>query len=153
MVSWGQVFMPQFLEAWRCAATDGAKDYSDESAFKQGVVLSSMQHVHSECFEVPMFTDWFVAMLHSEVKHFKKQQLQHQWPNNMNRDGLILNEIGLGPLVDRILTHYLGPVCAALYPRLLKDGFEAHHSFIVQYSMETDRSLGVHDDNSEVRRT
>ena len=68
----------------------------------------------------------------------------------MNRDGLILNEIGLGPLMDRLIQYYLGPVCAALYPRLLGQGFEAHHSFIVQYSMATDRSLGVHDDNSEV---
>eukprot|EP00658_Telonema_sp_P-2_P021556 TRINITY_DN18588_c0_g1_i1.p1 TRINITY_DN18588_c0_g1~~TRINITY_DN18588_c0_g1_i1.p1 ORF type:complete len:214 (+),score=19.85 TRINITY_DN18588_c0_g1_i1:3-644(+) len=68
----------------------------------------------------------------------------------MNRAGLILNEIGLGPLMDRILKHYLGPVCRALYPRLLSSGFEAHHSFIVSYSLETDRSLGVHDDNSEV---
>ena len=45
---------------------------------------------------------------------------------------------------------YGRPVCTALYPRLLAEGFEAHHSFIVSYSMDTDTSLGIHDDNSEV---
>lgn len=151
-----QAFRPEFLQAWRCAtgAQSSNVDYRDTSRFKGGTVLSTMKHVHCECFEVPIFTDWFVAMIHAEIKHFKqfasRIDLAHQWPNNMNRAGLILNEIGLGPFMDRLIQHYLGPVCSALYPRLLGDGFEAHHSFVVQYSMTTDRSLGVHDDNSEV---
>ena len=68
----------------------------------------------------------------------------------MNRSGCILNEIGMGPLMDRLIYMYIGPLCTAVYPRLLSEGFEAHHSFIVAYSPDTDSGLGVHDDNSEV---
>merc|ERR1712107_630802 len=73
-----------------------------------------------------------------------------QFPNNMNRSGCILNEIGLGPLMDRVIELYIGPLCTAVYPRLLSEGLEAHHSFVVAYRPDTDNSLGVHDDNSEV---
>ena len=61
------VFMPHFLEAWRAArATESngnPQDYSDANRFEKGVVLATMDHVHSECFEVPFFSDWFVAVL------------------------------------------------------------------------------------------
>jgi len=130
-----EVFTPEWLQAWKCVKQGGDP---------------RLLHVHNECFEIPLFTDVFVSKLVAEITHFKGQGLPHQWPNNMNRAGLILNEIGMGPFMDRLIEHYLGPVSAALYPRLLGEGFEAHHSFIVSYSMETDRTLGVHDDNSEV---
>eukprot|EP00443_Scrippsiella_acuminata_P029282 CAMPEP_0115285190 /NCGR_PEP_ID=MMETSP0270-20121206/61296_1 /TAXON_ID=71861 /ORGANISM="Scrippsiella trochoidea, Strain CCMP3099" /LENGTH=65 /DNA_ID=CAMNT_0002702191 /DNA_START=47 /DNA_END=241 /DNA_ORIENTATION=+ len=65
----------------------------------------------------------------------------------MNRNGCILNEIGLGPLMDRIIMMYLLPVCLKLYPEYLEHGLDAHHSFIVDYGVGKDTSLGVHDDN------
>lgn len=134
-----EIFTPEFLASW--------KDAVNGSAEPDGLKL-----VHAECFQVPVFPKAFCDKLVAEIEHFKSQEpvIPHQWPNNMNRNGCILNEIGLGPFMDRLIHLYLGPLCKAVYPRFLKDGFEAHHSFIVSYSVGKDTSLGVHDDNSEV---
>lgn len=134
-----QVFTAEFLGAWRETIASGSSKRPE-----------GLRRVHEECFEISVFQAAFVQKLTAEVQHFKSKGLPHQHPNSMNRDGLILNEIGLGPLMDRLIKLYLGPVCTAAYERLLGDGFEAHHSFIVAYSMGTDTNLGCHDDNSEV---
>lgn len=139
-----EVFTSEFLKAW--------------SAMQKGVPSeeAGLRHVHLECFEIPVFTAAFATKLKEEILHFKGLQdddgnaIPHQFPNNMNRSGCILNEIGLGPLVDRLIQLYIGPLCKAVYPRLLSEGFDAHHSFVVAYRPDTDNSLGVHDDNSEV---
>lgn len=134
-----EMFTTEFLDVW--------KDVVNGSKQPKGLT-----HVHAECFEVPVFTKAFCAKLVAEIEHFKgiEPPLPHQWPNNMNRNGCILNEIGMGPFMDRLIYLYLGPLSKAVYGRFLKDGFEAHHSFIVAYSMGGDKGLGVHDDNSEV---
>eukprot|EP00933_Yihiella_yeosuensis_P042628 TRINITY_DN37270_c0_g1_i1.p1 TRINITY_DN37270_c0_g1~~TRINITY_DN37270_c0_g1_i1.p1 ORF type:complete len:604 (-),score=104.76 TRINITY_DN37270_c0_g1_i1:283-1965(-) len=132
-----EVFMPEFLEAWR-------------SAMNGDSLPATSKHVHDLCYENPCFTRDFCAKLKSEVQNFKGQSLPHQRPNSMNRNGVILNEIGLGPLMDRIIMIYLLPICKKLYPEYLVGGLDAHHSFIVDYGVGKDTSLGVHDDNSEV---
>eukprot|EP00440_Ansanella_granifera_P023757 gb/GFBE01025802.1/.p1 GENE.gb/GFBE01025802.1/~~gb/GFBE01025802.1/.p1 ORF type:complete len:427 (+),score=79.54 gb/GFBE01025802.1/:1-1281(+) len=131
------IFTPEFLAAWK-------------DAVKGSKAPAGLKHVHNECFQVAIFHKQFCAKIVAEIEHFKKQHLPHQFPNNMNRGGCILNEIGLGPFMDRLIHLYLGPLCKAVYGRFLDEGFEAHHSFIVSYSMGGDRGLGVHDDNSEV---
>lgn len=136
-VAASDIFTSEFLATWKDAVA-GSKS-------PQG-----LRHVHNECFEVPLFQTSFCSKLVAEIDHFKAQKLPHQWPNNMNRGGCILNEIGLGPFMDRLIHLYLGPVMKAVYGRFLDEGFEAHHSFIVAYNMNGDKTLGVHDDNSEV---
>ncbi|CAJ1370663.1 unnamed protein product [Effrenium voratum] len=129
-----EVFKSGFLEIWEQAR--GGKELG-------------AKHVHDSCHECPFLSDAFVEQLKAELRHFKEQKLPHQQPNSMNRNGCILNEIGLGPLMDRMIYVYLMPVCRALYPDLLP-GVDSHHSFIVEYGPNMDTNLGVHDDNSEV---
>jgi len=132
-----EVFAPEFLQIWRAArAGEG--------------LPAALKHVHDSCFESPLLTRDFCMKLKAELRHFKAQGLPHQRPNSMNRNGCILNEIGLGPLMDRIIMLYLLPVCNQLYPEYLDHGLDTHHSFIVDYAVGQDTSLGVHDDNSEI---
>jgi len=131
------VFLPHFLEAWQAVQRGEDK-------------VAGFEAVHAECFQFPLFQKSFCKKIVEEVEHFKAAGLPHQYPNAMNRNGCILNEIGLGPLMDQLISVYLGPVAMKFYGRFLSEGFEAHHSFIVAYSEGTDTSLGVHDDNSEV---
>lgn len=133
------VFLPAFLDVWR-HARDGTG------------LPPELKHVHDMCFECPLFTREFSIKIKEELRNFKAQSLQHHRPNSMNRNGCILNEIGFGPLMDRMIGVYLLPVCRVLYPEQLDGGLDSHHSFIVDYAVGEDRdaSLGVHDDNSEV---
>jgi hypothetical protein len=134
-----EIFTPEFIAAWKDAVSGSNKP-------------EGLMHVHAECFQITVFTKAFCARIVAEVNHFKQQEppLPHQFPNNMNRTGCILNEIGMGPFMDRLIFLYLGPLCKAVYGRFLEDGIDAHHSFIVSYAEGGDKSLGIHDDNSEV---
>jgi len=130
------IFLDEFLELWR--------------EVKEGKRPSAVKPVHDTCYQCPFLKESFVNVLKEEIKNFKSQNLPHQQPNSMNKNGCILNEIGFGPFMDRIVGVYLVPVCQFLFPDVLGQGVDAHHSFIVQYGVGMDTSLGVHDDNSEV---
>lgn len=132
-----EVFAPAFLDMWR-------------SAVRGDGLSGCVKHVHLECFEQLALTPSFCEMLVEELAHFEAADLPHQSPNTMNRSGVVLNEIGLGPLMDRVIEIFFLPVCRSLYPHLLGGGLSAHHSFVTKYAMGQDTSLGVHDDNSEV---
>eukprot|EP00405_Crypthecodinium_cohnii_P025974 CAMPEP_0206487374 /NCGR_PEP_ID=MMETSP0324_2-20121206/41602_1 /ASSEMBLY_ACC=CAM_ASM_000836 /TAXON_ID=2866 /ORGANISM="Crypthecodinium cohnii, Strain Seligo" /LENGTH=384 /DNA_ID=CAMNT_0053965841 /DNA_START=29 /DNA_END=1180 /DNA_ORIENTATION=+ len=131
------VFTSTFLKVWKSACSGEP-------------LPQDLRHVHDACFECSFLQRDFCLRIKEELKHFKTKDLPHLRPNSMNRNGCILNEIGLGPLMDRIVGTFLLPVCNILYPELLETGLSAHHSFIVDYAVGQDVSLGVHDDNSEI---
>ncbi|CAK0891033.1 unnamed protein product [Prorocentrum cordatum] len=131
------IFQPEFLSMW-------------QSVLNGGPPPEAIQDVRDGAFVFPLFSREFCKHLLEELKHFKTTGLPHQQPNSMNRQGCILNEIGLGPFMDQLLSHFLTPVFRVLFPDLMAAGIDSHHSFIVRYKMGQDTSLGVHDDNSEI---
>ena len=52
----------------------------------------------------------------------------------MNRGGLIVNEIGLEPLMDLLLRRLIAPLAAHLYSaEPFAASLDHHHSFVVAY--------------------
>eukprot|EP00929_Paragymnodinium_shiwhaense_P005102 TRINITY_DN10660_c0_g1_i6.p1 TRINITY_DN10660_c0_g1~~TRINITY_DN10660_c0_g1_i6.p1 ORF type:complete len:1416 (-),score=256.66 TRINITY_DN10660_c0_g1_i6:891-5138(-) len=131
------IFHPEFLKIWAAVtAKESAADHIEE--------------VHDDCFSSPFFNDAFCESLLKEVKNFKSQGIPHQPPSSMNKHGCILNEIGLGPLFDWIVTSYLLPVCRSLFPEVTNQGISAHHTFVVQYEASKESKLGAQSDNAEI---
>ena len=64
-------------------------------------------------------------------------------------DGVILNQIGMRPLLDAFQTQCILPLSKLLFP---KEGgeFTSHHSFMVQYKQGEDLGLDMHHDDSDV---
>ena len=102
-------------------------------------------------FAFDLFCPEFCDMLVAEVDNYESTILPRRRPNSMNKFGLILNEIGLEPLMNDLLSKYIGPLCKALYPaENVAVGLDHHHSFVVVYSQAGDKGLGMHHDASEV---
>jgi len=98
-------------------------------------------------FEV--FTVRFCERLVEEIHNFYSTGLPARRPNSMNNYGIILNEIGLEPLMFAIQDAVIQPLAAVLFP---KEGseLESHHAFTIRYRGGEDTHLDVHTDDSDV---
>jgi hypothetical protein len=61
----------------------------------------------------------------------------------MNNYGVVINEIGMRPMVDRLQREVLQPIAQLLFPRAAAQ-FDEHHAFTVQYQQGEDLGLDMH---------
>ena len=85
----------------------------------------------------------------AEIDSYSASGLPASRPNSMNQYGLILNEIGMEPLFDALVSSMLAPISRHLFP-LEGGSLDKHHSFVVQYESGKDLGLDMHTDNSDV---
>jgi len=102
-----------------------------------------------EVYTFDIFTPQFCKFLAQEVKNFEDSPFPKSRPNSMNNYGVILNNIGMEPIFDKLL-EIIKPLTAILYPSWGGNSIDHHHTFIVQYKMGKDLSLDMHTDDSEV---
>ena len=62
---------------------------------------------------------------------------------------MIVNQIGMRPLIDDLQRRYLQPIASLLFP-VEGAAFDSHHSFMVQYRQGEDLGLDMHHDDSDV---
>ncbi len=105
-------------------------------------------------FSLPLLTPDFCARLRQELhrrEHFARlTERPLQRPNSMNRDGVILGEVGFEALLDDLLEGVAAPLGRALFARCGGEALDHHHGFTVEYSPERDRDLSLHIDDAEV---
>ena len=105
-------------------------------------------------FSLPLLTPDFCARLRQELhrrEHFARlTERPLQRPNSMNRDGVLLDEVGFGALLDDLLDRVAAPLGRALFARFGGDALDHHHGFTVEYSPERDSDLSLHIDDAEV---
>jgi len=94
--------------------------------------------VNSGIYTFDLFTPLFCELLIAEVDAFEATKLPCRRPNTMNKLGLVVNDIGLEPLLRNILESLVGPMCQALYggvddASMITSALDHHHSFIVRY--------------------
>merc|ERR1712113_41868 len=75
-----------------------------------------------------------------EIFNFYASGLPAKRPNSMNNYGIILNEIGLEPMINE-LQRILQPLGELLFPGP-GDCWDGHHCFIVRYREGEDLGLG-----------
>jgi hypothetical protein len=95
--------------------------------FGQGTLVASRLPISDQWLELvreispgiyafDLFTPEFCSLLVTEVDSFEATELPRRRPNTMNRLGLVVNEIGLEPLMSQLVERLVAPLCAALYP-------------------------------------
>lgn len=88
-----------------------------------------------------------------EIDHFEKwcgeHGLQVNRPNSMNNYGAILDDFGMEPVLDRLMQTMVSKMSFLKYPHIA-DQLDEHHGFAVEYSLDKDRQLDFHVDDSEV---
>jgi len=100
----------------------------------------------------PVFTESFCNLIEGELCHFLASGLPHAAPNTMNRFGVILAELGLGPkLLDPLVFDYINGVASCLLAPHT-GGLDSYRAFTVlyDYAEDGDRDLALHYDNAEV---
>lgn len=98
-------------------------------------------------FEV--FTQEFCETLMQEIRNFYDTGLPARRPNSMNNYGIILNDIGLEPLIFAMQDAVIQPLASVLFPREGSE-LESHHAFTIRYRGGEDTHLDVHTDDSDV---
>jgi len=106
------------------------------------------EHLPGEVFSFKFLTDAFCEKLVSEIYNFYESGLPARRPNSMNNYGIILNEIGLEPLIDE-LQRLLQPLGHQIFPGPGSE-WDGHHCFIVRYRQGEDLGLDMHTDDSDV---
>lgn len=128
-------------------------DPSFAAALAQGSDEALLSILHVEVpklvFSFEMVTSCFCTLLLEELAHYEASGLPVRRPNTMNRYGLVINQIGLRPLLDDLQQSCLLPLSRLLFPA---EGasFDDHHSFMVKYRNGEDVHLDMHHDDAEV---
>jgi len=106
------------------------------------------EHLENEVYSFKMLSEVFCEQLLEEIFNFYDSGLPARRPNSMNNYGIILNEIGLEPLIDGLqaMLQTLGDM---LWPGAGSD-WDGHHCFIVRYREGEDLGLDMHTDDSDV---
>lgn len=105
-------------------------------------------------YSFPLFRPAFCEALRLEVHRFEHWAAHHAAPvtrpNSMNRYGVVLEELGLEPLLDALLEDWTVPLARELFPAFAGATLDHHHGFVVEYAPDGDRELALHTDDSEV---
>jgi len=127
-----------------------------KDAFLPGPVASSAAvQLGPGVWQVPLLDPVVCAQLADEVDHFnfwaKREGIEVDRPNSMNDYGVVLNDIGFLPAMDRAMAAVVGPLARQLLPEVLHQAeFGSQHSFIVRYAAGEDLDLKPHADDSDI---
>lgn len=113
-----------------------------------------LTEVHPDIYSFrPMSTAW-VQMMLEESLHFEQWAVEtgclHDPPNSMNRDGVILDQVGISDAMQSLMARVVVPVARRRFPEVGGGSLDDHHAFVVAYQPAGDRSLGFHVDDSDV---
>lgn len=123
-------------------------------ALPPAALAGSLRAAGPGVYALPLLAPDFCARLLQEL-HRRERFLglvgeALRRPNSMNRDGLVLDEVGFESLLDDLLERVAAPLGRALFAHVGGDSLDHHHGFTVAYAPERDRDLALHVDDAEV---
>lgn len=137
---------PDFLEIYK--AFQKANEKADPEQ-----ISSKLKVEMPQVYSFNVFSSEFIRIFDEEVANFyhksEEKNIPIHRPNSMNKYGVVLNEIGMRPLITSFQQKYLWPVAKRLFP-IHASQFDDHHSFIVRYQAGEDLGLDMHTDDSDV---
>lgn len=106
------------------------KMFYDFNMKRRQIIANLMELELQDVYSLPLFTQQFCDLLIDEAKNFEKVCNVQLRPNSMNKFGLVIDEMGLGPFFDTFVLQYFNPIAALLN----RNSFELddHHTFIVR---------------------
>ncbi|KAL3937850.1 MAG: hypothetical protein SGARI_001971 [Bacillariaceae sp.] len=115
--------------------------------------ISSKLHVEApEVYSFDCLSDHFLEIMNDELNNFyaltKIHKVDVKRPNSMNNYGIILNDIGMRPMISALQQQYIWPLAKVLFP-VEGNQLDDHHSFIVRYQANEDLGLDMHTDDSD----
>jgi hypothetical protein len=104
--------------------------------------------IRDSVYSFQAFSYEFVKLFTEEIQNFyaasDRYEIPIHRPNSMNNYGVVVNEIGLRPMISSFQQQYLWPISKVLFPEEANPQFDSHHSFIVRYQADEDLGLDMH---------
>ncbi|CAJ1398592.1 unnamed protein product [Effrenium voratum] len=116
---------------------------------KKPEICSALRVEVKDVYSFLCFSPEFVKLFVSEIENFYASGIPARRPNSMNNYGVIVNEIGMRPMITEFQQQYIWPIAKVLFPEEASQ-FDSHHSFIVRYTAAEDLGLDMHTDDSDV---
>uniref|UniRef100_A0A7S4FD79 Fe2OG dioxygenase domain-containing protein n=1 Tax=Chrysotila carterae TaxID=13221 RepID=A0A7S4FD79_CHRCT len=138
------LFEPCVRDEW---LSDGFRDALQKGEHALRSLLT--EEVPKRVYSFEMLTPSFCKLLLDELDNYERSGLPVTRPNSMNNYGLILNQIGMKPMLDEMQRKCLLPLSKMLFPAE-GSAFDSHHSFMVKYRQDEDLGLDMHHDDSDV---
>ncbi|CAK8573980.1 unnamed protein product [Lathyrus sativus] len=133
-------FAPSFLRAIK---------ENTEAGFR-----SIMAEPSRGIYTFEIFQPHFCEMLVSEVDHFERWVHETKFrimrPNTMNQYGAVLDDFGLGTMMDKLMNDFIRPIARVFFSEIGGSTLDSHHGFVVEYGTNRDVELGFHVDDAEV---
>ena len=143
-----QRFLNPTLQRFLNPSVQGALRSGDEAALR-ALWTEEAQGLYS----LRLFTPEFCELLLEECEHFEAwcaaSDVSLHRPNTMNNHGAILDDFGLGPMMDAIMRQCVQPLARlAGYADVVggEGRLLTHHAFIVSYELGKDTDLNFHVD-------
>jgi hypothetical protein len=133
-----ELFRSRFDHAWLAPSLAAALADGSESALRS--ILA--EEVPGRVFSFEMLQPSFCAQLLAECEQYEASGHPIHRPNSMNNYGIILNQIGMRPLLDDLQARAVLPLTRMLFPTQ-GARFSAHHSFLVKYRQGEDLGLDM----------
>ena len=108
-----ELFAPSFRYEWLAESFAAALEDGSEGAIRS--ILR--EEVPGRVFSFDMLRLEFCEMLLEEILHYESSGLPVTRPNSMNNYGVILNQIGMRPLLDSFQQLCILPLSRLLYPK------------------------------------
>ena len=130
------LFREEFRQEWladtfRMAVADGS----------DGALLGSLrEEVPGRVWSFDMLKPEVCGWVLDELENYERSGLPVNRPNSMNNYGVIVNQIGMRPLIDDLQRKCIGPLARLLFP-VQGSKLTSHHSFMVQYKKGEDLGL------------
>ena len=122
-----EFFEAEFRHEWLAEPFAAALRDGGEAALR-GVLH---HEVPDRVVSFEMLKPSFCAALIEELLHYEASGMPVARPNSMNAYGVIVNEIGMRPLIDDLQRRCLLPLTRLLFARE-GSAFNNHHSFMVR---------------------
>jgi len=139
---WTKWMDPLLIEALDAFSASGGTNST--------LIRSLLREEVAGVYSFNVFNDEFCDMFLEELDNYFSTGLPVYRPNSMNNYGIIVNQIGMQPVITTLQRAVLHPIASILYPVQAGTAFTGHHSFMVQYRAGEDLGLDMHTDDSDV---
>ncbi len=145
------------IEAFRNLVAPTPELLSDSAHLTSACLVPNIveREVSNGVYSFPLFTSEFCTKLIGIIDSYEATDFPKRRPNTMNNYGLVINDVGLKPLMDDLLMKVVAPLAQKCFPNeLFTSTLDHHHSFVVVYKGKElglgDRKLDMHHDAAEV---
>ncbi|KAL1318448.1 hypothetical protein HN51_070767 [Arachis hypogaea] len=97
----------------------------------------------------PRICELFLSEIENVEKFVAETKFRIMRPNIMNKYGVVLDDFGFGPMLEKLMEGFIRPLSRVLFPEI-GSSLDSHHGFVVEYGKDKAVDMGFHVDDSEV---